>query len=319
MDRSTWFRKYIDDLTRANGEDWVRLLQRAAGATLFGGGGGDETKGNTDAIMVLKGPTRCGKSTFIECLLACAGDYGTVLSENLLFGSSGNPEFAVATLYGRRILAAAEPKDTIERNAALNVSMLKKVTGGDTLRGRLPYARADLVFRSEAMLWISTNHSLLISDGEAVWRRQRIFEFAAALDFTGKADEPQLRKALRKDPFELRVALAWMLEGARLFAEEGWGSTSIWDEARAESKAVGDPFHRFITEHVTFTGEETDTFTWTDLAARFGLWQFKQDDVPTLPTARLKEELVDRIVRSSLTFDKHSGVFGLGDLEHPPT
>jgi phage/plasmid-associated DNA primase len=305
-----WFPKYIADLERANGAAWVRLLQRAAGMSLYGRRRGSGA--NTDAIMVLKGATRSGKSTFIECLLAVAGDYAAPLDENLLFGTAGNIEYAIAGIYGARILTGSEPPDTERR--ALNISMLKKVTGGDSLKGRLPYGRQSISFRSEAVLWLATNRALEISD-EAVWRRLKYFNFASSLDFSGKADEPRLRGALSSDPVEMRAALAWMLEGARDFAAEGWGDTTVWDEARTTEMSAFDPLTRFLDETVTWTGRSEDWFEEASLSAAFERWRMGEaSDEWMAGYRKQRTELVHRIERAGFVFDPGGRLFTGGTL-----
>ena len=70
----------------------MRLLQRAAGASLFGRKGVD---GDVDAVFVLKGPTRWGSPRSTECLVKVAGSYAKAINAPLLFGDRGS-EFHVA-------------------------------------------------------------------------------------------------------------------------------------------------------------------------------------------------------------------------------
>ena len=70
---------------------------------------GAASSGDTDAVFVLKGPARSGKSTFAECLLKVAGQYGKAQNHNLLFGDRGNPEFTDAAIYGYRVMTLSEP------------------------------------------------------------------------------------------------------------------------------------------------------------------------------------------------------------------
>ena len=132
-----WFYKYVRDLEGQMGAENIRLLQRAAGASLYGRRG---VSGDTDAVFVLKGPARSGKSTFAECLLKIAGQYGKAQNHNLLFGDKGNPEFTDAAIFGYRVMTLSEPP----MSAPLNTTKLKQLSGGDSITGRLPYGREEI-------------------------------------------------------------------------------------------------------------------------------------------------------------------------------
>lgn len=296
--RATLFPKYIADLERANGEDWVRLLQRAAGASLYGQNGSDKLD---DAVFVLKGPAGCGKSTFGECLNAVAGSYGKALNGNLIFGGKGNQEFQIAAVQGYRVLVLSEPKSG---SRELDSEMLKALSGGDERTGRNPYGKQEVTFTPECSLWLMTNHPLEVDD-DATWRRLKLFEFAASLDFNGEKADTRIRQALKSDRTELACALAWFLEGARLFDEEGWGGTSLWTSAGTDERAAHDGLTRFVTERVTVTGAVSDELPEMHLMSELEVWRMlTRDAVITESVARIKDGLVQRIERSGGTFDR---------------
>ena len=302
-----FFVRYISDLTKMYGSEWVRLLQRAAGASLFGRRGVD---GDTDAVFCLKGPTRSGKSTFAECLVRVAGDYAKAVNAPLLFGDRGS-EFHVAGVYGFRLMTFAEPP----LGERLNTTMLKTLSGGDTLTGRLPYAAAEISFVPECSLWLSTNHSLEVAD-EAVWRRLRIFEFEHSIG--EGAEDPRIRAALTgasADPDELQLALSWMVAGARAWADEGWGDTTIWDEARGAEKSKHDPLEKWVAESLTVTGLVTDTFSLSDMLTWFDYWVIASgtEKIPLTRTA-LKDELGYAVTRAGVKYDKRAKLYVGGIL-----
>jgi putative DNA primase/helicase len=289
-------------LRRANGEAWVQLLQRAAGASLFGRNGSAKLD---DSVMVLKGPAGCGKSTFGECLNAVAGTYGKALNGSLLFGR-GNSEFQLAAIQGYRLLVLSEPKST---QRELDVEMLKALSGGDERTGRHPYGKDEITFSPDATLWLMSNHPIEVDD-DAVWRRLRFFEFVAALDFTGDKGDPRIRQALKGDPVELACALAWFLEGARLFDAEGWGDTATWATATTDERSAHDGLTRFITEQVTITGVVTDELAEAALMANLRMWQAMTPDAMVTETpARAKDGLVQRIERAGGSFDRRKRVY----------
>jgi hypothetical protein len=302
-ERSVYFVKYLADLTHAYGADWVRLLQRAAGRSLFGSWRGRDS----DDVFNLSGPTRCGKSTFVETVHSAAGDYGRALNSNLLFGSRGNPEFVVAEFRGVRFGHLSEP----ETHASLNVELLKRISGGDAQTGRRPYGRSEISFHPEASVWIVSNHPLQHSD-DALWERLRPFRFDSRTDYSGARADDRMRSALsgtNPDPTELSAALAWMVEGARQWAAEGWGDTSVWDETRAEMKAEHDPLARFMAASVAVTLDPAHTVTAAQMAGQVRTWSLLEDERLPMTGTVLLEELVHRVTRAGADYVRRSRTF----------
>lgn len=254
-ERARAVRKYLDDLGEVMGEDWLRLLQRVSGMTMFGAGGVEAARraagvgalaGGTDVVVELNGPPRSGKSTFVETLAAVMGDYARPMNQNLLFGRSGNPEFVVAAVRGARMIHLGEPPV----GAELNVPLLKAISGGDSLTGRGVYGRAEVSYRPDCTVWLSTNHHLEHAD-EALWQRMRIFEFRTDWSARGGKGQSWIREAMIGDPVEREAFLAWVLAGARALVgeEDGWGgSWQVWDDAADEARAGVDPVAQFMAE-----------------------------------------------------------------------
>ena len=291
-----WFVKYIRDLETMMGADSVRLLQRAAGASLYGRAGVD---GDTDAVFVLKGPPRSGKSTFAEMLLKVSGQYGKAQNHNLLFGDRGNPEFSDAAIFGYRVMTLSEPP----MHADLNTTKLKQLSGGDSITGRLPYGREEISFTPECSLWLMTNHALEIAD-EAVWRRMKFFQFSHSWE--GADEMPALRTALTQDPSELRLALAWMIEGAKAWNREGWGDTSTWAEITAEEKSKHSVVERWLTDSVAITRSAADEFSHADMMASFTMWlSMVGEDKPSMSKMALRDECEAACIRAGMVYDKY--------------
>jgi hypothetical protein len=300
-----WFVKYIGDLEAQMGTENIRLLQRAAGASLYGRRG---VSGDTDAVFVLKGPARSGKSTFAECLLKIAGQYGKAQNHNLLFGDRGNPEFTDAAIYGYRVMTLSEPP----MHAALNTTKLKQLSGGDSITGRLPYGREEISFTPECSLWLMTNHALEVSD-EAVWRRMKFFPFEHSWE--GSSEMPALRAALTSDPAELRLALAWMLAGAEAWATEGWGDVSAWAETTADEKTRHDVKEKWKTESLVITGSPADEFTHADMMGNFQSWLvFSGEDAPAMSKVALRDELENMLRRDGVIWSGFRKTFQGGRL-----
>lgn len=307
-DRGVNVRRYLDGLRAVHGDEFMRLLQRAAGASLFGAGGAQQDE---DAVFVLGGQPRSGKSTFIETLLTVAGDYGKALGENVLFGDRGNPDFANASLLGIRVAAISEPPSSGGSDrSALNVTKLKALSGGDTLTGRAPYGRQEITYRPEASIWIATNHPLEHSD-EALWERLKIFTFRS--DFSGGAADPKIRQQMTSDPHERAAFLAWAVQGSVDFHREGWGDTSMWRSTITEQKSVIDPFSQFITETITVTANPADQVDMNQVWSAFHSWAMITDgigaDLSKMTRSRAIQEIQYRLKPPHVAFDVHTHIF----------
>jgi putative DNA primase/helicase len=227
------------------------------------------------------------------------GAYGKAMPHNLLFGDKGNPEFADAAIFGYRVMTLSEPPMQSE----LNTTKLKQLSGGDSITGRLPYGREEISFTPECSLWLMTNHALEVSD-EAVWRRLKFFNFEHSWE-EDKGEIPELRKAITQDPGELRLALAWMLAGAKAWARDGWGDTEMWRTTVLEEKSLHDPLMKWVTDCVEVTGLSTDGFGHADMLVSFDFWLVSNGEhTPPMSRNQLRGELEGHCVRAGMTHDK---------------
>jgi putative DNA primase/helicase len=105
-----------------------RFVQQLFGLGLVG-------KVHEHILPIFYGAGRNGKTTLIEAVCATLGtDYADAIPPELLLirkGDSNHPT-EIADLFGKRILSAAETKD----GRWLNSAAVKRLTGGDRLKGR---------------------------------------------------------------------------------------------------------------------------------------------------------------------------------------
>src|SRR5262249_27264471 len=112
--------------------DLVAFLQRAVGYSLTG----DTSE---HAMFLLYGTGRNGKSTFLETVRALLGDYAKrIQTETLTATRHEGPRNDVARLKGARFASASET----EEGRSLAESLVKDMTGGDTLAARFLYSEA---------------------------------------------------------------------------------------------------------------------------------------------------------------------------------
>ncbi|MDR2193848.1 MAG: DUF5906 domain-containing protein [Treponema sp.] len=131
-----------------------------------------------------------GKTTFIELMLYIFGTYATTVSDDLIIDTSSpsKSENAAADLQNKRLATLADCN-----YGTLNDSMIKRVTGGDTIRARHLYKNS-FEFTPKSKLIIGTNKKLHLRDtGESIKRRLKLVPF----EFIVKEKDGTLPERLR--------------------------------------------------------------------------------------------------------------------------
>lgn len=193
------------------GADLVQYLQEAVGYSLTG-------HTSEECLWYIWGPSRSGKGTFTETLLALLGrplgvetDFATFTAKR----EGDTQNFDLAPLRPARFIVASESN----RYAALNVAKLKALTGGNYVRAA--YKHRDLfTFRPSFKVWLVSNEQVNADvDDDAVWYRLKVVEFP-----NGHAgDEDKTLKRRMKSAENLRAVLRWAVEGAQRWYASGGG------------------------------------------------------------------------------------------------
>ncbi|MDA1196203.1 MAG: phage/plasmid primase, P4 family, partial [Planctomycetota bacterium] len=124
------------------------FVQRAAGYSLAGAP-------TEEVLLFVHGPSRTGKSTFIEALRSAFGDYAVVADFEAFVKrrNVGGPRNDVARLAGARLVVSIE----VEDGQQLATALVKGLTGGDRITARYLYKEA-FEFTPQFTLWIAANH-----------------------------------------------------------------------------------------------------------------------------------------------------------------
>jgi len=157
-------------------------------------------------IFIAYGTGANGKSTFANILKALLGDYClTTPAETLMVKRySGGATPDLARLRGARLVLSSEP----EEGSRLAESLVKQLTGQDTITARSLYCNP-FEYRPNFKILLSTNHHpIIIGDDNAIWRRIHLIPFNVTIP-PGKQDKTLLDKLL----LELPGILNWALEG----------------------------------------------------------------------------------------------------------
>lgn len=183
------------------------FTQKVLGYTLF--------DGNPRKILVfLVGPSNTGKTTILEACAAALGDYATNMNANKLFANndgSPNPEFVNNS--GKLMVFLSEVGNTHR----LSADTIKQITGGDRIQARSLYSNDTQSRTVRFTPYISTNTPPQISGGDAA-----LLDRVVALPFNQTNVEiPDYDMDVRNNPEVRPAILAWLVEGALRFRDEG--------------------------------------------------------------------------------------------------
>jgi putative DNA primase/helicase len=192
-------------------------------------------------FYILYGTGSNGKSTFIEALTSVLGDYAGKTSTDALLakntGGTATPD--VANLKGKRFVTAEET----EEGARLNESLVKSLTGGDSITARY-LNQNPFTFLPTHKLWLSTNHRPIIRGTDyGIWRRVKLIPFAEKID--GSEKDQKLPQKLQA---ERAGILAWIVAGAVRWHREGITVPKIVEDQTAAYRASMDRLSTFIDD-----------------------------------------------------------------------
>jgi len=192
--------RFIDDVTQGNPE-LIEFLQQACGLALTGD--------VSDEVLICHQGGGCnGKSTFLEALAAMMGDYAASAPPGLFTArrSETHPT-ELAYLHGKRLVTAIEQ----EANRALRESLVKTLTGGDTITCRR--MREDFwQMKPTWHLHIAYNSApRLTGTDDGIRRRLRVVPWEAS--FKGAPDLTIKERLLGES--ERPGILNWCLDGLR--------------------------------------------------------------------------------------------------------
>jgi putative DNA primase/helicase len=185
-------------------QDVLAYIQQAVGYSLTG---------HTweECLFYLHGPTRAGKGTFTETLLAVLGR--EPLATEVEFATftrarEQDPNSAdLAKLKPCRLVIASESN----KYHSLNAGKVKQLTGGNEVFCALKY-RDHFSYRPQYTIWLVSNHPVKGDpDDNALWTRLRVVHFPNS--YVGREDK-ELKAKMRR-PEMMSQVLAWAVAGAQ--------------------------------------------------------------------------------------------------------
>jgi len=201
-------------------------------------------------LLFCYGEGGCGKSTVIEAITHTLGNYAKTIPIDSLMCSrnDGDGERAkpvIASLKGVRLAIAGESRI----GARLNDAMIKSLTGGDVINARKLYGDS-FNFEPTHKIVLTSNFLPSLQDGsdEALKQRFAIIPFRHKFRNTA-GDDKALSEKLRT-PENMASILNWMLDGLKLWLDEGLGD--LPPEIKEATEAYfeqADELQNFINEY----------------------------------------------------------------------
>ncbi|MDB4147104.1 phage/plasmid primase, P4 family [Alphaproteobacteria bacterium] len=236
------FDKFIKEVFGSDGE-LISWIQRAFGYSLTG-------SAQEQVLFICYGTGANGKSTLLKTISKILSDYSTNADFEMFLSNQKSDVRvmeAVGELKGIRLALASE----VDASKRFNESLVKRLTGGDTLRGTRLHMGA-FQFEPQHKLWFLCNHIPFARDGShGFWRRIKVIPFAQ--QFQGASLDSSLPDKLWA---EREGILAWMIRGAVAWAKElqktnattGLGPCKAIDQSIEEYRYDNDLSARFIED-----------------------------------------------------------------------
>ncbi|MDH4036394.1 MAG: phage/plasmid primase, P4 family [Candidatus Krumholzibacteria bacterium] len=270
-----------------------RFLQRYVGSALSGDTG-------DQCFALLHGTGANGKTTFVEALLGLLGDYGHQPSfESFLEATGrsdrrGGPRADLLALRGVRFVAAVEAGP----GRWLDETVIKQLTGGDTITVRGLYEAMQTSFTTEAKICLVANHRPEIRGGdEAIWRR--VLEVPFLVTIPNAERDPRL-KARLCEPAELSGILNWGIAGCREWIAADTNRLRPPAAVMAATRRYQsdqDRFRPFLDEHCVLQAD--GWVSSRELRAVYETWCRQSDENPM--SAR---EMAERLQSVGATKDR---------------
>ncbi|MCX7002611.1 MAG: phage/plasmid primase, P4 family [bacterium] len=214
-----------------------------------------------------------GKSTLIEIIRYVLGDFAaTTPAETLLATQShsdGAPQPFLFRLRGKRFVATSETEET----RRLNASLVKSLTGMDTLCVRTLHGKP-IEFTPRFLTLLSTNHRPRVNaDDQAVWDRLLLVPFNARFVDTpqGENEHARIPNIIEQFKAEASGILSWLVKGAHIYKEDGLRAPEIVRMATSHRCASDDTLQRFLDAFTTI-GASTHKTRASDLYEAYKRW-----------------------------------------------
>lgn len=230
-----WY-SFVDEIMEGDKEK-AAFLQRALGYSLLG-------VNREECMFLAYGRTRSGKGTLFNTIAKVLGmgtdtGYGGSVNSSLVCESKfkdrdyNAPEPMLADTVGLRYITLSETK----KGALLDVNAIKSLTGRDPRKTRQLHCPA-FTFTPQFTMWLSTNFLPKVND-DSLFKSDRLW----VIEFNKHFEEDDRDYSL-KEIFENKdnqsVILKWLLDGYKMYKEQGLNPPACVREATARYARLND-------------------------------------------------------------------------------
>lgn len=234
VDAPQW-EQFLNEIFAGN-QELINFMQRLFGYALTG-------TLNEQVFVVLHGKGRNGKSTLTEIIEYVLDDYVTNMNpESIMVKnfSGGGANSDIARLKAARIINTQETDD----GARLDESLIKRLTGGDTITARQLYGK-EFEFKMTGTIFMSTNNMPIIrGTDDGIWRRLIFVPFTVQIP-ENKVDR-NLKNKLKREAIGI---LNWIVDGAIMYQREGLNPPEIVKEGVREYRTESDTIGQFLDQY----------------------------------------------------------------------
>lgn len=248
----TWLR-FLDSVFMGD-RDLIEFMRRSAGYWVTG-------SRREQVIHFLYGLGANGKSVLVELLQWLIGSYSLKLPASVLMQAKGERHpTELAQLRGKRLAVSSE----LDENSYFNESLIKELTGDDTLTAR--FMRGDFFeFAMSQKHVIVGNFKPRLRGGDpAMARRMLLVPFNTS--FKGADRDPMMLDKLKA---EAPAIMAWIVQGAVDWHRGGLAVPASVRDVSAEYMSDHDDLALWIDECCERQGEATAS----DLYSSFTRWK----------------------------------------------
>jgi putative DNA primase/helicase len=283
------FEQFLQETFRDN--DVEDYIQRYFGYCLTG----DVSE---QVFSIFWGAGGNGKSKLIEAIRAVLGNaFVTTIPTSAILDTRFDDKFALGTLRGRRLALASESS-----RKTLDEEVIKRITGGDTIRGEEKYKPA-FEFSPTHKVILVTNNKPRITASHSIVRRIQLVPFL----YQPEVDDKHLDKKLAA---EAEGILTWMLNGCLAWQAEGLNPPKPVRAATEEYVASEDLIGTFLNEICDVSPKKRASMT--ALYEAYQMWAVDAG-IRYLGKNNFNKALIERI--STLRKSKSNGTwhwYGVG-------
>lgn len=211
----------------------IGFLQRAIGYSLTG----DTSE---QCLFILHGPTKTGKTTFLETIGLLLGEYAQQAEMNtFLHKEKDQVRNDLADLAASRFVSAVE----VQEGKRLAESLVKQLTGADRVKARFLFQEY-FTYKPQFKVFFGTNHKPVIHDtDDAIWERIRLVPFTMHIP---RAERDKMLAG--KLEAELPGILAWAVRGCLLWQKHGLHEPEAVEEATQDYRNEMDHVGQFLED-----------------------------------------------------------------------